>query len=396
MMNKNEWKKVKLEDIGEIITGITPSTSNNEFYNKKEIPFYKPNDLVDDKIKFLNEATVYISNLARTKAKIIKEKSVLVTCIGIIGKVAIINREGAFNQQINCITPNESICDINYLAFAIKSKQKYMQYVANSAIVPIINKTQFSNIEILLPNIETQKIISKKLNIIQKIIEMKQQQLFEFEKLVKFQFLEMFGDPILNEKNWKTEKLENIYKIIDGDRGKNYPKQNEFYKDEFCLFLNAKNVTNFGFNFDKVEFITKEKDEMLRSGKLERGDIVVTTRGTIGNTAYYDNNIIFENIRINSGMVILREKEKINPIFFIKYFQNFKIYNKVVSGTAQPQIPITNMKNLKIIAPPIELQNKFADFVKQVDKSKFVKLFYKQFQKIKKLPKKFTAVFNEI
>lgn len=62
MINKNEWKKVKLEDIGEIITGITPSTSNNEFYNKKEIPFYKPNDLVDDKIKvILGKALKFLS-----------------------------------------------------------------------------------------------------------------------------------------------------------------------------------------------------------------------------------------------------------------------------------------------------------------------------------------------
>ena len=294
----------------------------------------------------------------------------------------IVGRKGNINKPLyieepfwNVDTAFGLVADINILF------PKYLYYFCvkynfeklnTTVTIPSLTKSNLLEIKIDLPNLFKQKEISKQLDKVLKILELKKQQLSELDRLVKFQFLEMFGDPILNEKNWKTEKLENIYKIIDGDRGKNYPKQNEFYKDEFCLFLNAKNVTNFGFNFDKVEFITKEKDEMLRSGKLERGDIVVTTRGTIGNTAYYDNNIIFENIRINSGMVILREKEKINPIFFIKYFQNFKIYNKVVSGTAQPQIPITNMKNLKIIAPPIELQNKFADFVKQVDKSKVI------------------------
>ena len=60
--------------------------------------------------------------------------------------------------------------------------------------------------------------------------------------------------------------------IIDGDRGKNYPKQEEFFKNEYCLFLNAKNVTDSGFAFSELNFITKHKDEILRKGKLKRND----------------------------------------------------------------------------------------------------------------------------
>lgn len=286
-----------------------------------------------------------------------------------IGRVMLLEKYSSILGTMQYIIPKENI-NIKYLYYNL-IKMNLSKYFTGSTI-PHIYFKDYKKEKVFLRTLPEQEKISIILDKVSKILEMKKQQFLGLDSLVKFQFLEIFGDPILNEKNWKTEKLENIYKIIDGDRGKNYPKQNEFYKNEFCLFLNAKNVTNFGFNFDKVEFITKEKDEILRSGKLERGDIVVTTRGTIGNTAYYDNNITFENIRINSGMVILREKEKMNPIFFIKYFQNFRIYNKVVSGTAQPQIPITNMKNLKIIVPPIELQNKFADFVKQVDKSKVI------------------------
>lgn len=371
MINKNEWKKVKLEDIGEIITGITPSTSNNEFYNKKEIPFYKPNDLVDDKIKFLNEATVYISNLARTKAKIIKEKSVLVTCIGIIGKVAIINREGAFNQQINCITPNESICDINYLAFAIKSKQKYMQYVANSAIVPIINKTQFSNIEILLPNIETQKIISKKLNIIQKIIEMKQQQLFEFEKLVKFQFLKIFGDPILNEKNWKKVFLSDCCVIN--------PKKNEIKLDD-----------NFPLSFIGMADVSEK-------GKIKTSNIKLYKEVKNGFTYFKENDVLFAKItpcmengkggiaknlysKIGFGSTefhVLRPIENISNSHWLYYLTVLPFFRKnaernMTGSAGQKRVPITYFQKTLIALPPIELQNKFADFVKQVDKSKVI------------------------
>ena len=94
--------------------------------------------------------------------------------------------------------------------------------------------------------------------------------------------------------------------ILDGDRGKNYPHQDEISKEGYCLFLSANNVTKKGFNFNETSYISKEKDETLRGGKIQRNDIIITTRGTVGNIAYYDDLIPYENIRINSGMLIVR------------------------------------------------------------------------------------------
>jgi len=84
----------------------------------------------------------------------------------------------------------------------------------------------------------------------------------------------------------------------------------------YCLFLNTGNVTKEGFSFANNQFITKEKDELLRKGKIQRGDLILTTRGTVGNIAYYTNHIKYENVRINSGMVILRvNKENVDASF---------------------------------------------------------------------------------
>lgn len=182
----------------------------------------------------------------------------------------------------------------------------------------------------------------------------------------------MFGDPVTNTKGWEVRKLNELFEIIDGDRGKNYPKADELFDTEgYCLFLNAGNVTKTGFVFDNCQFITKEKDEILRKGKLKRKDIIVTTRGTVGNIAEYSDNITFKNMRINSGMVILRKIKEMNSTFFIYYFRNPAIYGGLISGTAQPQMPINNMKNCNVIVPPLTLQNDFAAFVQQIDKSKF-------------------------
>ena len=102
----------------------------------------------------------------------------------------------------------------------------------------------------------------------------------------------------MSREGWKKVKIESSpIDIIDGDRGSNYPKQDEFHDTEHCLFLNTSNVTIQGFNFEKTMFITHEKDNLLRKGKLQKLDIILTTRGTVGNVAFYDESVPYENIR---------------------------------------------------------------------------------------------------
>ena len=148
--------------------------------------------------------------------------------------------------------------------------------------------------------------------------------------------------------------------IIDGDRGKNYPKASDFTSEGYCLFLNAKNVTPFGFSFAEKMFISKEKDEALRKGKLKRNDVVVTTRGTVGNVAYFEKKIVLENIRINSGMVILRCNEpNVMPKFLYWVLRSPAVQKQIASiktGSAQPQLPISVMKNLRFPLPQIKEQ----------------------------------------
>lgn len=135
-------------------------------------------------------------------------------------------------------------------------------------------------------------------------------------------------------------------------------------------------------------FITREKDNALHNGKLERGDVVLTTRGTLGNLAFYDDSIPFENVRINSGMVILRMKKSVvTEVFFIEQFklQLQSIKDKIASGSAQPQLPISTMSKIKILLAPLELQEHFAAFVAQVDTSKLT--IQKSLEKLEMLKK---------
>ena len=176
--------------------------------------------------------------------------------------------------------------------------------------------------------------------------------------------------------SYKWERVsisQSPIEIIDGDRGKNYPHQNEFFDDDFCLFLNAGNVTKAGFNFDKSQFITKEKDRLLNKGKLRRGDIVLTTRGTVGNSALYDDNVLFDNVRINSGMVIFRINDSriIDNEYFYYFLKSSDFLNQVFShssGSAQPQLPIKDLRNIKFPLPPLSTQFQISEFISAFDK----------------------------
>lgn len=185
----------------------------------------------------------------------------------------------------------------------------------------------------------------------------------------------MFGDPTINSYDLETMPMTEVCDIIDGDRGKNYPTADDFSDEGYCLFLNAKNVTAAGFSFETCMFVTKEKDEALRKGKLSRGDVVLTTRGTLGNLAFYTDDVPFNHVRINSGMVILRMKRDIiDEVYFIEQFkmQLTDIKEKIASGSAQPQLPISTMNKIQILIPNIEKQRAFATFVAQVGKSKLL------------------------
>lgn len=157
-------------------------------------------------------------------------------------------------------------------------------------------------------------------------------------------------------EDWKVIEYNHIGQIIDGDRGVHYPSSGELKDTGYCLFLNAGNVTKSGFQFKDCTFITKEKDEKLNKGKLRRYDVVLTTRGTVGNFAYFDESVNHENVRINSGMVILRNTSKNIDTKYQYVVLRSKIVGlqveRMAFGSAQPQLTVKGINLFKIPLPP--------------------------------------------
>lgn len=155
-LTKTKYPKRQISDLGIVGTGNTPSMRVSEYYESEDIPFIRPGDIAESGVTIVSNAdTAYISESARKAARIMPYNTVMVTCIGTIGKVGIVQRESACNQQINYIIPNALINSM-YLAQCLSFYKPVLEEMANAPVVPIINKTQFSTVALPVPPLELQ------------------------------------------------------------------------------------------------------------------------------------------------------------------------------------------------------------------------------------------------
>ena len=366
---------MKVKDICDSVTDGShnpPKGVENSDYMMLSSKNVFDDEITFDEPRFLSESD-FIKENERTN---VTANDVLLTIVGTVGRTAVVEKRMptfTLQRSVAVLHPKKNICSSRFLMYALRGQRSYIENRARGVAQKGIYLREVAEIEINLPNLKEQNEIVKKLDKVHILIKLKVKQLQYLDELIKARFVELFGDPLINSLELETKPMTEVCEIIDGDRGKNYPTADEFSDEGYCLFLNAKNVTASGFNFDSCMFVTKEKDEVLRKGKLSRGDVVLTTRGTLGNLAFYREDVPFEHVRINSGMVILRMKQDmVDEVYFIEQFkmQLADIKEKIASGSAQPQLPISTMDKINILIPEIEKQRQFADFVKQVDKSK--------------------------
>ncbi|ENM3758877.1 restriction endonuclease subunit S [Vibrio cholerae] len=278
------------------------------------------------------------------------------------------------------IKPDERKLNSEFLFQYLFTEQYWKWVSVNSARSgqPGINGNEYSLLSIPVPTqIEEQQKVADCLSSMDDLITTNIKKLESLELHKKGLMQKLFPDegksvPELRfdgfEDEWKVRSLDTDIDVIDGDRGVNYPKQQDFSKSGYCLFLNAKNVTKTGFKFDEVQFISKDKDEKLNKGKLTREDVVLTTRGSVGQFAYYSEEVLFEHLRINSGMVILRAKDfkTISPSYLYIFSGSeflFKQISNMAFGNAQQQLTVSGIKKISLCFPKAEEQKKIVDCI---------------------------------
>lgn len=236
------------------------------------------------------------------------------------------------------------------LWFSRPEFDRYARFKSHGSVREVMDWDEMCKVELPVPPYEKQKEIVDGYKAITERIALKQKindNLANTEQAI-------LVETVINNHTVPTA-LGDLVDFIDGDRGKNYPTFDEFTSTGYCLFLNASNVTSTGFNFDNCMFVSEEKDKLMNKGHLSPYDIVLTSRGTLGNVALYDKHIKYENVRINSGMLIIRPKTKrLSPYFIYALLKSSYMkaaIERFKSGSAQPQLPIKDLQKITFEIP---------------------------------------------
>ncbi|MBU3979383.1 restriction endonuclease subunit S [Patescibacteria group bacterium] len=363
-------KSVKLKDVAIITTGKTPSKLTDIYYSGGTIPFVKPPNLIGSHEIVKTEE--YITENGVNKANLIAKHSIMVSCIGSLGKVGIAGTDLVTNQQINSITFNSDLVEYKYGYYYSLTLTKKLKQIANSAVVPIVNKTNFSNLDFVPRPLEEQKQIVKILDQADALRQKRKQAIVLLDEYLKSTFLEMFGDPIANPNGFNNLKLSQFY-INDKDGTKCGPFGSALKKEEYVStgisVWAMDNIQGMDFVPDNCLYISKEKFEELKKYQVVNGDIIISRAGTVGKMAIIRNQ---ENPSIISTNLIKLSLDvnKLLPIYFISLMNYCK--GRVGRLKTGGDGSFTHMNtgildNLTFPVPPINLQNKFAEIVQKTE-----------------------------
>ena len=352
-----------LKDIALINMGQSPdSKTYNE--EKEGIPFYQGKS---DFGKINPIPRVWCSY----PIKIAEKDDILISVRAPIGDTNIATEKCCIGRGLASIRPLNENVNKKYLYYLLNSKYKELNKFGTGSTFKAITKENLCNLKCAeIPDIKEQIEVVKKLDNVSQIIEIKKKQLEELSIIIKSQFVEMFGSVELNDKKFEEQEMSCISDISSSKR----IYANE-YQEIGIPFYRSKEIIELGHNKKpSIElFISKSRYEEIKDkyGIPKKGDILITAVGTIGETWIVDTD---EPFYYKDGNVLqIRLNTDISQIYF-KYVLDTLISifkNKNVSGSAYSALTIEKFKKMKIILPPIELQDKFAEIVRQIDKQKF-------------------------
>lgn len=293
-------------------------------------------------------------------------------------QTVIIGRKGSINNPIFVEEPFWNVDT----AFGLSAKQdvllpRYLYYFCRkfdferlnkTVTIPSLTKGDLLKIEIEVPLLIEQKVIVEQLNTIEQIIDLRKQELNALDELIKARFVELFGDMICNPNGWEKVLLGEACDVRDGTHDS--PK---YFLEGYPL-VTSKNVTGGKIDFADCSLICEEDyNKINQRSKVDVGDILMPMIGTVGNPVIVDidaafaiKNVALIKFRENSTVINSFVKALLESDYFDR-----AVISKVRGGT-QKFISLGDIRKLEICLPPIDVQEQFADFVKQVDKSKVV------------------------
>lgn len=356
---------VRLGDVCKVVSGTTPK-SNVEKYWDGEIDWITPAE-ISENTKFVKESQRKITELAVKESglKPFPKGTVILSSRAPIGKVAIAGKTMYCNQGFKNLICSEIIYN-EYLYWFLKAKNEYLNSLGRGATFKEISKEIVENIEIPLPEIDEQKSIAEKLDKVDELIFCRKEQLKKLDELVKARFVEMFGDTIVNPFGWEKGSLGVVCDVRDGTH------DSPQYHETGYPLVTSKNVTGGAIDLTDCSLIDETDYRKINErSKVDMGDIIMPMIGTIGKPVIVN---IEPNFAIkNVSLIKFKSDPKVSNIYIRTLLQSDYFDDAVLSkvrGGTQKFISLGDIRKLEILVPPMKLQNQFAAFVEQTEKTK--------------------------
>lgn len=314
----DDWEQRELKDIGDILTGSTPSTQHEEYYSQNGMLWVTPTDIDSNIIK---NTAKKLSDEGVKVARIVPANTILVTCIASIGKNALTLEKSSFNQQINSLTPYKEYNPYFILTESSIWSKKMKQQGA-SGMMQMINKNEFSELETFVPNKQEQDKIGKLFTNLDNLITLHQRKCDKLVELKKSLLEKMFpqNNSVIPEirfkgftNDWEQRKLKELCNIFDGTH------QTPNYTDSGIMFLSVENIKDL----KSEKYISY--DDFKNNFRIypEKNDILMTRIGDIGTT----NIVKGSTLKAYYLSLALLKCKNINP-----YYLNFAIKSDFVQN----------------------------------------------------------------
>lgn len=353
---------VQLKDVCVINMGQSPDSNS---YNDcgEGLPFFQGN-------ADFGEMYPVTRKWCSSPTKIASENDILISVRAPIGALNYAKESCCIGRGLAALTPNKSKVSPAFIFWLLKSKNEELNSKGTGSTFKAIGRKVLE--ETLIPNISLgeQIVCAKALEKIYYIMQTCQQQLQKLDDLVKARFVEMFGELHYNRHGFKIVSVEEVCTMVkDGTH-----QTPQYTTDDIhgFKFLSSKDVMSQKVDWKNIKYISSELHEKLYSTlKPQRDDILMSKNGVnYGVAAVNDSDEVFD---IYVSLALLRPKPIINPIYFRCVLNNpdtKEQFDSSIKGIGVPNLHLGEIKKTKILLPPIKLQNQFAAFVHQVDKSK--------------------------
>ena len=362
--------------IKDICSGVTDGSHNPpQGLENSDYLMLSSKNVFDDKITF--DSPRYLSQIdfeQESKRTRIKSGDVLLTIVGTVGRAAVVGEnmpQFTLQRSVAVLHPNVEICDSRYLMYALQANRNHIESRAKGVAQKGIYLKEVADIELQIPLLSEQTHRVKVLDKIAFVIKFHQKQLQKLDELVKARFVELFGDPISNPMNWNKRTLKEVcIKLNDGTH---------FSPESFSMgdykYITAKNIKASGFDFSNITYVPEAVHRpIFERCNPEQGDVLYIKDGATTGIAIV--NTLKEEFTLLSSVALLKQNRNvINGYFLAALLNNADMYSDIrnnMGGAAITRLTIAKLNAVKVIVPPLDLQNRFAAFVHQVDKSKVV------------------------